>query len=78
MKGLASIQKEEKNFNTLLVTLLMEKTQLIRKADLAAQKEASVAAAEIEVKLAKGIVPYLTPVPFDNYFKQWVDLYKRR
>ncbi|MDR4887550.1 tyrosine-type recombinase/integrase [Fredinandcohnia sp. QZ13] len=75
---MASIQKRGKKFQYTISHTVNGKTQLIRKGGFSSAKEASVAAAEIEVKLAKGIVPYLTPVPFDNYFKQWVDLYKKK
>lgn len=40
------------------------------------QKEARIAAAEIEVQLGKGIVRHLHPVPIDKYFDNWLILYK--
>jgi len=72
---LASIQKRGKKYQYTISHTVNGKTERFRKSGFNTKKEA-LAAAEIEANLAKGIVPHLTPVPFDGYFKQWVELYK--
>ncbi|MGG4155876.1 Arm DNA-binding domain-containing protein [Peribacillus muralis] len=52
------------------------KPKPIRKSGFRIKKEAQVAAAEVEAKLIRGILPHLTPVPIDEYFEKWVKLYK--
>lgn len=48
----------------------------IRKSGFRTKGEAKVAAAEIEAQLNKGIIPHLKPEPFDEYFDNWVKVYK--
>lgn len=55
---------------------ISHKPKPIRKGGFRSRDEAKAAAEEIEVGLRKGIVPYLTPEPFDDYFKTWVTVYK--
>lgn len=51
-------------------------SKLIRKGGFNTKKEEQIAAAEIEAKLAKGILPHLKQMPFDDYFEKWMKLYK--
>ncbi|MGY0695018.1 Arm DNA-binding domain-containing protein, partial [Virgibacillus sp. FSP13] len=76
MKGLASIQQRGKKYQYTISHTVNGETKLIRKGGFSSEKEASLAASEIELKLARGIIPYLTLVPFESYFKQWFELYK--
>ncbi|EFI67582.1 integrase, phage-related protein [Lysinibacillus fusiformis ZC1] len=48
----------------------------IRKGGFHTKKEATIAAAETEAMLNKGVIPLLNPAPFDEYFENWVKLYK--
>lgn len=49
-----------------------------RKSGFKTIKEAKIAAAEVELNLSKGIIPHLKLEPFDNYFDNWVKLYKSK
>lgn len=49
----------------------------IRKGGFPSRDEAKVAAEEIERRMRKGITPHLKPEPFDEYFDEWLKLYKR-
>lgn len=48
----------------------------IRKSGFRTKKEAQTAATEIEEKLNKGQAHKTEPIPFVNYFANWVDIYK--
>ena len=48
----------------------------LRKGGFRTKGEAKAAAIEIEAQLNKGINPYLKPEPLDDYFDNWVKLYK--
>ena len=76
MRGLASIQKRGKKYQYTISHTVNGKTQLIRKGGFHSKAEAKAAAAEVEAKIARGIVPHLKPVPFNSYYRQWVELYK--
>ncbi|RDW21008.1 site-specific integrase [Oceanobacillus arenosus] len=52
------------------------KPKPLRKGGFKTKKEAQVAAAEVEAELRKGVVPNLKPQPFDEYFENWLKLYK--
>jgi integrase len=52
------------------------KTNVFRKGGFRNKKEAEIAAAELEISLNKGIIPNLKPIPFDDYFENWMRLYK--
>lgn len=56
--------------------MLNGKPKPIRKGGFRTKQEARIAAAEIETKLSKGILPHLQPIPIDEHFDQWVKLYK--
>jgi integrase len=55
---------------------ISHKPKPIRKSGFSTKKEAQIAAAEIEAQLSKGLVPHLKLEPFDEYFQEWVKLYK--
>lgn len=73
---MASFQKRGKTWQYTISRMINGKPDPIRKGGFATKKEAQVAAAEIEDKLRKGIVPHLKLEPFDEYFEQWLKLYK--
>lgn len=71
---MASFQQRGKTWQ---YTISRGKEKPIRKGGFRTKKEAQVAAAEMEDKINKGIVPHLKPAPIDEYFKNWVELYKK-
>lgn len=73
---MASIQKRGKTYQYIVRNMVNGKSAPIRKGGYRTKKEAQLAAAEIEVQLGKGIVRHLHPVPLDEYFNNWVKLYK--
>jgi integrase len=74
---MASIKKRGKTWKYAVSHTVNGESKLIRKGGFSTKKEAEVAATELESKLNKGLVPHLTPVPIDDYFDNWVDLYKK-
>lgn len=73
---MASIQKRGKTYQFTVSRTVNGKSKPIRKGGFRTKKEAQIAAAEIESQLSKGLLPHLTPVPIDEYFDKWVNLYK--
>ncbi|MBY0123196.1 site-specific integrase [Bacillus sp. S/N-304-OC-R1] len=73
---MASITKRGKTYQYTVSRIVNGKSNPIRKGGFSTKKEAQIAAAEIEAKLAKGISPILKKIPFDEYFKNWIELYK--
>lgn len=73
---MASFTKRGKTWQYTISRTVNGKSKPIRKGGFTTKKEAQVAASEVEADLQKGIVPHLRPEPFDDYFKEWLDLYK--
>lgn len=73
---MASIQKRGKTYQFTVSRTVNGKSKPIRKGGFRTKKEAQIAAAVIESQLSKGLLPHLTPVPIDEYFDKWVNLYK--
>lgn len=73
---MASYVKRGKTWQYTISHTVKGKSKVIRKGGFASKAEAKVAATEIEVGLNKGITPHLKPEPFDEYFKEWLDLFK--
>jgi hypothetical protein len=73
---MASIQKRGKTYQFTVSHMVNGVSKLIRKGGFKTKKEAQIAAAEIEANLAKGILPHLKQMPFDEYFEKWMTLYK--
>ncbi|WP_054948944.1 tyrosine-type recombinase/integrase [Numidum massiliense] len=69
---MASFQKRGKTWQYTVSA----KPKPIRKGGFRTKKEAQVAAAEVEAKLQKGVVPHLRKEPFDEYFEGWIRTYK--
>lgn len=73
---MASIQKRGNTFQYTVSHMVNGKSKPIRKGGFRTKGEAKAAAAEIEAQLNKGILPQLNSVPIDEYFDNWVKLYK--
>jgi integrase len=73
---MASFSKRGKTWQYTVSRMVNGKAQPIRKSGFRTKKEAQVAASEIEEDLRKGIVPTLKKEPFDQYFKDWIGVYK--
>lgn len=73
---MASFQKRGKTWQYTISRMVNGKSSPIRKGGFNTKKEAAVAAAEVEANLQKGIIPHLRPEPFDDYFEEWLNLYK--
>lgn len=75
---MASIQKRVGKTKTTYQYVISHKslTKPMRQGGFRTKGEARAAAAEIEAKLNKGIIPFLNPQPIDEYFNNWVELYK--
>ncbi|MRG86698.1 tyrosine-type recombinase/integrase [Salinibacillus xinjiangensis] len=67
----------QKRGNKWQYTISRGKEKPIRKGGFSKKAEAVAAATEMEAKIFRGIVPHLTPVPIDEYFDNWVELYKK-
>lgn len=73
---MASIKKRGKTWQYAVSRFVDGKSRPLRKGGFATKKEAQIAAAEVEAKLAKGVVPQLRSEPFDLYFENWINIYK--
>lgn len=75
---MASIQKRGNTYQYTVSRIVNGEQQPIRKGGFRTKKEAQIAAAEVEAKLLKGVTPILKKIPFDEYFENWIDLYKKQ
>ncbi|WP_138419729.1 site-specific integrase [Aquibacillus sediminis] len=73
---MAYIRKRGKSYEYSVSNVVNGKSKPIRKGGFRTKKEAQVAAAEIETQLAKGVQPVLKKYPIDEYFENWIELYK--
>ncbi|NYV68154.1 site-specific integrase [Bacillus sp. Gen3] len=73
---MASIVKRGKTYQYTVSRTINGKYSPIRKGGFRTKKEAQIAAAEVEAQLAKGLMPVLKKVPLDEYFENWITLYK--
>lgn len=73
---MASFTKRGSTWQYTVSRMVNGKSKPVRKSGFRTKKEAMVAAAEVEADLQKGIVPHFKKEPFDQYFKEWVDVYK--
>lgn len=69
-------KKGKKSFQYTVSHTVKGKTKVFRKGGFRNRKEAEIAAAELELSLNKGIVPHLKHTPIDDYFENWMRLYK--
>ncbi|WP_437829032.1 tyrosine-type recombinase/integrase [Niallia taxi] len=73
---MASFTKRGKSWQYTISRMVDGKSKPLRKAGFKTKKEAQIAAAAIEEEMRRGVVPHLKPEPFDNYFEEWIKLYK--
>ncbi|GEL07118.1 tyrosine-type recombinase/integrase [Salisediminibacterium halotolerans] len=73
---MASIQKRGGKYEYTVSRYVNGLPKPIRKGGFRTKQEARIAAAEIESQRNRGTLPHLDPIPFDEYFDQWVELYK--
>ncbi|KZR58950.1 tyrosine-type recombinase/integrase [Pseudobacillus badius] len=73
---MASIQKRGKTYQYTVSHTVNGIQKPIRKGGFRTKKEAQIAAAEIEAQLSKGLMPVLKKIPLDEYFENWIHLYK--
>ncbi|MDP5276561.1 tyrosine-type recombinase/integrase [Chengkuizengella axinellae] len=74
---MASFQKRGKTWQYTISRMINGVSKPIRKSGFSTKKEAQIAATEVEADLQKGITPHLKPEPFDEYFAEWLKLYKK-
>lgn len=73
---MASFIKRGKTWQYTVSRMVNGKSKPIRKSGFRTKKEAQIAAAEVESALQKGVAPELNPRPINEYFSNWIDLYK--
>lgn len=73
---MASIQKRGKIYQFTVSRTVNGKQKPIRKGGFRTKKEAQIAAMEVEAELLKGATPNLKPVAFDEYFENWIKVFK--
>ncbi|MFH5187154.1 tyrosine-type recombinase/integrase [Paenibacillus sp. TAB 01] len=74
---MASFQKRGKTWQYTISRTVNGKPAPIRKGGFITKAEAKAAAVEVENNLNRGIVPHLKPEPFDKYFANWIEVYKK-
>lgn len=73
---MASFTRRGKTWTYIISRMVNGKSRPIRKGGFRTKREAQAEATEIEARMSKGVIPHLTPVPFDEYFEQWIKDYK--
>lgn len=73
---MASIQKRGKTYQYTVSHVVNGKQQPKRKGGFRTKKEAMIAANEVEIQLTNGLNPVLKKVAFDEYFENWIKLFK--
>lgn len=73
---MASFQKRGKLWEYRINRIVNGVRRPIQKGGFITKKEAQVAATEIENKLNKGIAPHLKLEPLDEYFENWIEIFK--
>lgn len=73
---MASFQKRGKTWQFTISRVINGKQRPIRKGGFRTKKEAMAAAAEIEARLNRGMNIVTKLIPIDEYFEQWMKLYK--
>src|SRR5690625_2535685 len=73
---MASFQKRGKTWQYTVSRMVNGKSKPLRKGGFKTKKEAQIAAAEVEAELSKGVAPHLKPEPIDQYFGEWLKVYK--
>ena len=73
---MASFKKRGKTWQYTVSRYVDGKYKPIRKSGFKTQKEAKIAAAEVEDKLRKGMVTNPKEILFSDYFESWLNTYK--
>src|SRR5699024_2574060 len=73
---MASYQKRGKTWQYTISRMVNGKSKPIRKGGFRTKGEAQAEATEIESKLKKGITLHLKPIPFANYYADWLKVFK--
>lgn len=73
---MASFQKRGKTWQYTISRMVNGVQDPIRKSGFSTKKEAQIAAQEVEEKLRKGYNPNIKPIPFSQYFKEWVQIFR--
>lgn len=73
---MASFQKRGKTWQYTISHTVNGKSKPIRKGAFRTKGEAQAAAAEVETELQRGFIPQLKPKPFDDYFEEWLKVFK--
>ncbi|MGD6894325.1 tyrosine-type recombinase/integrase [Bacillus infantis] len=73
---MASFTKRGNTWQYTVSRMVQGKSKPIRKGGFRTKKEAMVAAAEVEADLQKGITPHFKKESFDDYFREWIRVYK--
>ncbi len=74
---MASITKRGSSWQYAVSNFVDGKSRPIRKGGFKTKKEAQIAAAEVESRLQKGANVVIKNIPFVEYFKNWIDVYKK-
>jgi hypothetical protein len=71
--------KKGKTFEYTVSRMVNGVSKPIRKGGFRTKREAEIAAAEVEVQLAKGLAPTTVArkVLFEQYFEDWIEIYKK-
>lgn len=73
---MASFFKRGKTWYYAISRTVNGESRPIKKGGFTTKKEAQAAAAEIEDKIRKGITPQLRARQFDEYFENWIEVFK--
>lgn len=73
---MASFVKRGKTWQFTVSRMVNGESKPIRKGGFATKKAAQIAAAEVDAKLNKGLNPIVKLEPIDDYFDNWLNLYK--
>ncbi|MBS4221861.1 tyrosine-type recombinase/integrase [Lederbergia citrea] len=73
------VGKRRTSYEYTVSNMVNGESKPIKKGGFRTKKEAEIAAAEVEVQLAKGLAPATAArkIPFEQYFKEWIDIYKQ-
>lgn len=74
---MASYQKRGNSWQYTISNTKNSGKNLIRKSGFRTKKEAQAAAREVEEQLLKGRTPLVNKIAFDEYFNNWISIYKK-
>ncbi|WP_099355694.1 tyrosine-type recombinase/integrase [Fredinandcohnia onubensis] len=68
--------KKGTSFEFSVSNVVNGKSKPIRKGGFRTAREANAAMVEMEAQLARGLNPVTKKVPFEEYFEEWIEIYK--